>query len=956
MMKTARPAFVSAAPPFVLSFVTRFTGTSLPRARPFLYRRAPCFRRMNTTMKDTMLSQSSKPEPGTQTADLRQEMTRSYMEYAMSVILGRAMPDVRDGLKPVHRRILFAMSQLGLSPSGQFRKSARVVGEVLGKYHPHGDVAVYDSLVRMAQTFSMSIPLINGHGNFGSTDGDPPAAMRYTECKLATLSRDALLSDLDRDTVSFHPNFDGSEQEPLVLPAKFPNLLVNGSAGIAVGMATNIPPHNLGEIVRALIALIRDPLLPDDRLFALVPGPDFPTGGQILGMSGSREMYKTGRGRIAVRACIHPETLRPDGSRRVEREAIVVTELPFQVNKASLVARIADLVNDKKLDGVSDLRDESDRNGTRIVIELKRDAKLPIVLSNLFKKTPLESAFFANVMALDNGRFPKRFSLRECLVKFLTFRRSTLRRRLAYDLRQTEERLHIVRGFVIVLNDLDAVVSVIRAANDAASAREELMEQFSLSEQQASAVLDMQLRRLTALEKQKLEDEERKLEDQARELSDTLESEELVDDIIINELREIGAKFSKPRRSTIIRGEALEGTEVDELSLVSNDLSVMTVTKKGYMKRMASSMFVSQNRGTRGKRGLGELRAGDKIEHLFTCMTHDSLIAVSSGGIAYHLQALKVPQGGLSSRGVPLFQLLPAVAAGETMAGVVPVSEDGKKGATGDAEFLVLLTKKGYVKKVAVEEVVRLNSRGKRVIFIEDGDELKWVRRCTERDYAVIVSRGGFVLKFRLDSKQLRRLGRTARGVKSMRLGEGDTIADMDVHSDEDDISEEKSFLMVVTQNGKGKRVGVDYFKSQNRGRGGLRGIRLIPSDDSAGDDRVIASQVCKEGDSLMLIASDGTMVKTKVDNIPVQGRFTRGVALQRLGTMASVAAVAVLPGQLVDDEETDDEVEGHVDDMTNALGSDDDEYDDDDVDEDDEGDVNDDDDDDGDDGDKGSR
>lgn len=879
-------------------------------------------------MKDTALSPSSTPESGTQTADLRQEMTRSYMEYAMSVILGRAMPDVRDGLKPVHRRILFAMSQLGLTPTGQFRKSARVVGEVLGKYHPHGDSAVYDSLVRMAQNFSMSIPLVNGHGNFGSTDGDPPAAMRYTECKLATLSRDALLADMDRDTVSFHPNFDGSEKEPLVLPVKFPNLLVNGSSGIAVGMATNIPPHNLGEIVRALIALIRDPFLSDDRLFSLVPGPDFPTGGQILGLAGSREMYKTGRGRIAVRACAHPETLRPDGFRRVEREAIVVTELPFQVNKASLVARIADLVNDKKLDGIFDLRDESDRNGTRIVIELKRDAKLPIVLSNLFKKTPLESAFFANVMALDNGQFPKRFSLRECLTKFLAFRRSTLRRRLAYDLKQTEERLHIVRGFVIVLNDLDAVVSLVRSANDAASARERLMEQFSLSEQQASAVLDMQLRRLTALEKQKLEEEELKLETQARELSDILDSEELVDDIIVSELREIAAKFSKPRRSSIIRGEALEGTEVDELSLVSNDLSVMTVTKKGYMKRMAASMFVSQNRGTRGKRGLGELRAGDKIEHLFTCMTHDSLIAVSSGGIAYHLQALKVPQGGLSSRGVPLFQLLPAVEAGETMAGVVPVSEDGKKGPTGDSEFLLLLTKKGYVKKVAVEEVVRLNSRGKRVIFIEDGDELKWVRRCTERDHAIIVSRGGFVLKFRLDSKQLRQVGRTARGVKSMRLGEGDTIADMDVHSNDDYISEERNFLMVVTQNGKGKRVGVDYFKSQSRGRGGLRGIRLVAGENSKEADRVIAAQVCKEGDSLMMLASDGTMVKTKVDNIPIQGRFTRGVALQRLGTTASVAAVAVLPGHLVVGEEDDEEElevgDDEVDDVTDALNIDD--------------------------------
>lgn len=912
MAFSARVAFIPASP-YASAFITRFAGTSSLRPSLSSHRLVRhVVRHASTTMKDTTLTESQRPAgAGIQSADLRQEMTRSYMEYAMSVILGRAMPDVRDGFKPVHRRILFAMNQLGLSPSGPFRKSARVVGEVLGKYHPHGDIAVYDALVRMAQTFSMSIPLINGHGNFGSTDGDPPAAMRYTECKLAPLARDAVLGELNRDTVSLHPNFDGSEQEPLVLPIKYPNLLVNGSSGIAVGMATNIPPHNLGEIIRALVALIRDPSLSDDRLFSLVPGPDFPTGGQILGTAGARAMYQTGRGRIVVRACVHPETLRTEASRRADREAIVITELPYQVNKASLVERIAELVNQKKIDGVSDLRDESDRNGTRIVIELKRDAKFPVVLSNLFDKTPMENAFFANIMALDNGQFPKRFSLRECLTKFLAFRRSTLRRRVAYDLKQAEDRLHVVLGFVIVLNNLDAVVSLIRGASEASVARDALMENFKLSERQASAVLDMQLRRLTALEKQRLESEQVELETTAQELTEILDSEALVDDIIVEELREIGAKFGSPRRSTIIKGEALEGTEVDELSLVSNDLSVITVTKKGYMKRMASSMFVSQNRGTRGKRGLGQLRAGDKIEHLFTCMTHDSLIAVSSEGTAYHLQALKVPQAGLGSRGVPLFQLLPAVAPGKTMAGVVPVSESGRIGPSGEPEFLLLMTKKGYMKKVAVEEVVRLNSRGKRVITVEEGDELKWVKRCTEHDNIIIVSQSGYVLKFQADASQLRSFGRAARGVRAMRLGASDSIADMDVHADDDSKSEDKNYLLVVTQNGKGKRVGVDIFMCKKRARTGLRGIRLLEDKKKASTsrDKVTAAQVCKEGDSLMLLASDGTMVKTKVKNIPVQGRFSQGVALQRLGRMVSVAAVTILPGHLAGEEDDDDVV-----------------------------------------------
>lgn len=928
MLKSVRSAFVSSFAPNVTTFFSYFPVPAT--ARSLRYRWTPGrinFARQvrTTTMKETTSSKEEvSQKPGIIPTDLRQEMTRSYMEYAMSVILGRAMPDVRDGFKPVHRRILFAMHQLGLAPSGPFRKSARVVGEVLGKYHPHGDVAVYDALVRMAQTFSMSLPLVNGHGNFGSTDGDPPAAMRYTECKLAAVARDAVLKELDRDTVEFYPNFDGSESEPLVLPVLFPNLLVNGSSGIAVGMATNIPPHNLGEILRALIALVRDPSLSDDALFDIVPAPDFPTGGQILGTADARSVYLSGRGRVLVRACVHPEVVPAEGIRRHTRDAIVVTQLPYQVNKATLVAKIADLVNEKKLEGISDLRDESDRNGTRIVIELKRDAKMPVVLNHLFKKTPLQSSFAANMMALDSGRFPKRLTLREFLSKFLTFRRDTIRRRLTYDLKQTNDRLHLVHGFVLVQRDVDAVIALIRAAKDAVIARAGLIDQYGLSEVQAAAVLDMQLRRLTAMESQRLKDEEKSLSSRATELRATLDSPERLDALIVQELREIGNKYATERRSTIIRDDVLQTADIDELSLLSNDQSVITVTQQGYIKRMETAMFVNQNRGTRGKRGIGRLRAGDEIGHLFTCMTHDSLLAVSTDGIAYHLEAHKVPISGLGSRGVPIFQLLPAVEAGETMASVMPVGDAGRD------EYVVLLTRRGFVKRVSVSEVVKVNSRGKRVISLESGDELKWAKRCREGDSIVIASQSGNVLRFYTDAAQLRSSGRTSRGVRSMRLDDGDELADMDIIPSGADGND--MFLLTVSKDGKGKRVACNAFRLQGRGGRGVIGIRLADEEQDDTKDCVVALQTCRQGDSVMLIASDGTIVRTKVDKIPVQGRTSRGVRMQRLADDVTVAAVAVLQGDVLGDEDEEDEQEngGSVGEESLTATDVDDDYDDD--------------------------
>lgn len=923
--RTSGTLFISSANPRLTTFTAPFIHRNLS------LRHAPLRKRARSRFVATASARNGlPPTPGIVPADLKQEMTRSYMEYAMSVILGRAMPDVRDGLKPVHRRILFAMHELGLSPGGQFRKSARVVGEVLGKYHPHGDTAVYDALVRMAQPFAMSIPLVNGHGNFGSTDGDPAAAMRYTECKLAHLTRDVFLADMGRDTVSYVPNFDGSESEPLVLPAKVPNLLVNGSSGIAVGMATNIPPHNLGEVVAALKAIIADPELSDDDLLALVPAPDFPTGGQILGTDGARDMHMEGRGRIVVRACVHPEVVGgEDGStRRQQREAIVVTELPYQVNKATLVGKIAELVNDKKLDGVADLRDESDRNGTRIVIELKRDAMLEVVLNNLFKKTQLQSSFSANVMALDNGRFPIRLTLRNCLEKFLKFRRETIRRRVQFDLRKAEDRFHIVQGFLIVQEDIDTAIADIRGSQDSAEARGKLMKRLSLSARQADSVLAMQLKRLTSLEKNRLVDESETLQRDIAKYNGILSTPTKLDGIIVDELTDISDRHACPRRSKIIMGRGDGSTEIDELSLFSNERSVITVTEKGYVKRMPTSAFENQNRGGRGKRGAGKLREGDRIVHFFSCMSHDSLIAISKSGVAYKLSAHKVPLASLGSRGVPLFQLLPAVPAGEAAASVLSVTD------FSDRQFLVLLTRNGYVKKTAASVFESLNAGGKRIIALDHGDELKWVRHCTENDSMLIASQKGYIIRFATNKQNLRASGRQSRGVRSMRLVGSDAIADMDIMSahgmiegnvseeDEGAMNEEEdedeniaedpdaSYVLAVTRHGAGKRIDANSFRMQCRAGRGMIGMKFKANGR---DDCIVSLQTCHDDDSVMVVTCDGTIVRTLVKDIPVQRRYSQGVRIQRLGQKDTVAAVAILPQLLTGEEvvEGDDVEEG---------------------------------------------
>ncbi len=837
---------------------------------------------------------------GIVSADLREEMSRSYMDYAMSVILGRAMPDVRDGLKPVHRRILYAMHDLGLNPGSRFRKSARVVGEVLGKYHPHGETAVYDALVRMSQNFSMAIPLVDGHGNFGSTDGDPAAAMRYTECKLTRLTKDGLFEGIDKDTIDLSANFDGSEMEPDVLPARFPNLLLNGSSGIAVGMATNIPPHNFSELADALQALIRDPDLSDQELLELVPAPDFPTGGQILGRAGSREMYLTGRGRIAVRACAHQELISGENNsgRKQPRNAIVVTELPYQVNKANLVANIAELVNAKKLEGIADLRDESDRSGTRIVIELKRDAELPIVLNNLYKKTYLQTSFAANIMALDNGRFPIRLTLRTCLQKFLDFRRETVRRRVEFDLRNAEEREHFVDGFLIVQRNCDNVIRAIRGSKDSAIAKKKLMGSFGLSEVQADSVLSMQLRRLTSLEQDRLENEKLSLIESIAEYRSTLADEAKVDAIIAEEVATLSGRFSVTRRSVIIDNVGESGVDIDELSLVPNDRSVIVVTEQGYIKRMPATSFESQHRGTRGKKGIGRLRENDMIAHFFSCMTHDKLLVISKSGIAYDLPAHKVPMGSPSTRGVPVFQLLPYIQAGQTMASVLPVTE------CKEDEYLVLVTQQGFVKKTDLSAFNVNNVRGKRIIRIDDEDELRWVRRCSAKDSIIFASQKGLIARIAASDESIRPRGRAAGGVIAMKLSSGDAIAGMDVIEGTESGTNRDKFVLVVTALGDGKRLPVDVFSTINRGRKGKQGIKF----KAGSEDRVVTLLTCSEEDSVMLATRDGTIVRFRISRLPVKHlpRY-KGLLMQRLGEGDTVAAVTILPKELSDEEEEED-------------------------------------------------
>jgi len=825
------------------------------------------------------------------------------MAYAMSVIMSRALPDARDGLKPVHRRILYAMHKLNLQPDGPHRKCARVVGEVLGKYHPHGDSSVYEALVRMAQPFSLRAPLIDGHGNFGSIDPDPPAAMRYTECRLAKLARDSLLADVEQDTVDFADNFDGSEEEPTVLPAKLPMLLLNGATGIAVGMATNCPPHNLGELVDALQVILKDPEVSDEKLFSIIPAPDFPSGGTIMGLSGARQMYSTGRGSVVVRAKAHTEML--PTSRGQGRPAIVVTELPYTVAKNGLLEKVASLVNEKKLAGIAEIRDESSMEGLRIVFEVRRDADPLMVLNHLYKRTELQRNFAGNLMAvLGEGRMPQQMTLRQALQSFLDFRVECVKRRSAFQLRKAEAKLHIVEGMLQAQGSLDEVIGAIRSANSTAEAQALLTSSaFGLSQLQADAILSMQLRRLTKLERASLIKEEAELSTMVAHLSSLLADKLKVDTLISEELAELRQNYATPRLTEIEH----EYEELSDMDLTAQEQVIIVQSAKGFVKRMPLDEFEEQGRGTRGKAGMANLGDGDAVIRIFTCMSHDTILCISEKGIAYALHAFQVPQATRTARGVLLHQLLP-LDQDEAIASLLPVSE------FSDSSFLVLLTSDGWIKKTALRAFDKITARGLTAASLADGDRVVHAALCTDADSAILVSKKGLALRFNTDSKQLRASGRASRGVKSIALRDGDSIADMDIiraadaatdaltsaattdsesgESDGgDEADDDRHMLVAVTREGFGKRMDVDNFAPKGRGGRGMIAIKFKRETD-----RLLTLSQAQRSDQLLLITQKGTIVRQSVSAISAQGRAATGVQLQRLDDDDFVASVAIVP------------------------------------------------------------
>ncbi len=833
--------------------------------------------------------------------DLRNEMSRSYLEYAMSVIVGRALPDSRDGLKPVHRRILYAMYELGLTSDRPYRKCARVVGEVLGKFHPHGDTAVYDALVRMAQDFSMQMPLIDGHGNFGSVDNDPPAAMRYTESRLQSLTTDSLLEDIESETVEFADNFDGSVQEPTVLPARIPQLLLNGSSGIAVGMATNIPPHNLVELIDGLMALISNPELEEIELMNIIKGPDFPTGGQILGRSGIKETYLSGRGSITMRGVAEIETIENPG--RPDRDAVIITELPYQTNKAGLIERIADMVNDKKLEGIADIRDESDRDGMRIVVELRRDSYPQVVLNNLFKLTPLQTNFSANMLALVNGE-PVILSLRKMLQVFLDFRVETIEKRTKYLLKKAESRDHILLGLLLALDQLDEIISLIRSASDSATAKNKLQELHGLTDIQSDAILQMQLRRLTALEADKIRLEHEDLVKKIIDLKDILNKKERVFEITKIELNEIKEKYNTPRRTEILD----LGGGLEDIDLIANERSVVLLTETGYLKRMPVNEFEATSRGTRGKAGTRS-QGEEEVKKFISCNDHDSLLLFSDKGIAYALPAYRVPQCSRTAKGTPIVQLLP-IPREEAITSLLSVS------SFDDENYLLMLTRGGYIKRTPLSAFSRIRANGLIAIGLEDGDALTWVRLAESGDSVLIGSKNGMTIHFRLNNSELRPLGRSARGVKSMNLKSGDSLVSMDVlsteladhvdKSEEDELQDESSesegpWVLVASGSGLGKRVPMTQFRLQKRAGMGLRAIKFRKDGDE-----LVGLRVLGKGEELLLVSERGVIVRTSADKISQQSRAATGVRIQKLDNGDKLSEVVLVPPEQINDNENE--------------------------------------------------
>lgn len=797
---------------------------------------------------------------------IEDEMKSSYLDYAMSVIVGRALPDVRDGLKPVHRRILYGMNEMGLASNRAYRKSAKIVGEIMGNYHPHGDTAIYDTLVRMAQDFNMRYPLVDGQGNYGSMDGDSPAAMRYTEARMTKLAED-LLADIDKDTVDFGPNYDESRTEPLVLPTKVPNLLINGAGGIAVGYATNIPTHNLGEVIDGLLLLLENQDVTIAQLMQKIQGPDFPTAGFIYGKSGIKDAYETGRGLLKLRAKVVVET-----DERTDRERLIVTEVPYQVNKAKLIEKIAELIQDDRLKGISDLRDESsDREGVRVVIELKRNEIPLIVLNNLYKHTQLETTFGVIMLALVNNR-PEVLNLKQILHHFLEHRREVVVRRTAFELRKAEERAHILEGLKIALDHLDAVIALIRASQSPDEARAGLMRQFSLSQIQATAILDMRLQRLTQLERNKLVEEYQEVLKQIEYLKSILASEALVRSIIKDELTQIRDEYKDDRRTQIVKEEA----EINIEDLIAEEEVVVTISHSGYIKRNAASLYRAQRRGGKGKIGMG-IKDEDFVVNLFTASTHDTLLFFSDAGKVYWLKVHEIPEASRAAKGKALVNLL-ALAGGEKVTATLPVKE------YREDRFIIMATKQGLIKKTELAAYSNPRQGGIIALGLESGDKLIGVQLTDGHREILLGTKQGITIRFK--EEEVRPMGRMAYGVKGITLEEGNDVIGMETIT-----PDSTTAILTVTEGGYGKRTRVGEYRIQGRGGKGIISVKTNERNGPA-----VGFLQVRDDDEIMLMAAQGKVLRCKVDDIREIGRNTQGVRILDLdGDEDRVVAVARL-------------------------------------------------------------
>ncbi len=793
--------------------------------------------------------------------NLEQEMRNSYIDYAMSVIVSRALPDVRDGLKPVHRRILYAMQEAGMTSGKPYKKSARIVGEVLGKYHPHGDIPVYDAIVRMAQDFSMRYMLADGHGNFGSVDGDPPAAMRYTEVRMAKIA-ELMLQDIDKDTVDFVPNYDESLKEPSVLPSKFPELLVNGTSGIAVGMATNIPPHNMSEVIDGVLMLIDNPDASVEELMTVIKGPDFPTGGLIMGTTGIRDAYTTGRGSVKMRAKAHIETM-SNGKPR-----IVVTELPYQVNKARLIEKIAELARDKQIEGITDLRDESDRKGMSIVIELRKDINPDIMLNQLYKHTQLQDTFGVIMLALVDNQ-PRILTLKQVLHYYIQHQEDVITRRTRYELSKAEARAHILEGLTIALDHLDAVITTIRESQTADIARNALMDGFELSEKQAQAILDLRLQRLTGLEREKIEEEYQEVLKKIEWLKSVLADESKIMTIIKEELTAVKEKYGDARRTTI----TYDMSEMSEEDLIADEDVVLTISHNNYIKRMKLDTYNKQNRGGQGILGMST-KEGDFVENILITTTHHTILFFTSRGRVHYLKAYQIAEASRQARGTALINLL-KLDKGEKITAVLQVRE------YNPAKFLFMATRKGIVKKVQLSEFNTTRKLGVIALKLDDDDELIGVKQTDGQKQIVIGTRNGYAIIF--DEEEVRSMGRIARGVKGIKLRDGDEVVGMDT-------IKRDSEILTVTAGGYGKRTKVEEYTTHHRGAMGVINLRVT---EKTGE--VIGLKVVRDGQELMLISTNGIIIRTGLDKISVIGRASQGVIIMKTAEDDKVASMAIL-------------------------------------------------------------